>query len=94
MATVPTHSQRGQKTMFDEYKLTIGSHFAIAISYGDPLQDDDEEGALANFLSRLPARGVWEFNEVVEFTQCEITGLYGECYRAIYYAPINTKKGK
>ena len=79
--------------MFDEYELTIGSHFAVAISNGDPLQDDDEEEALANFLSRLPKGGVWEFNEMEEFTQCEITGLYGECYRAIYYAPTNTKEG-
>lgn len=80
--------------MFDEYKLTIGSHFAVAISNGDPLLDDDEEEALANFLSRLPQGGVWELNEVEEFTRCQITGLYGECYRASYYAPTNTKKGK
>lgn len=79
--------------MFDEYELTIGSQFAVAISYGDPLLDEEEE-ALANFLSRLPKGGVWEFNEMEEFALCEITGIHGECYRASYYAPTNTKTSR
>ena len=71
---------------FKTYEYCIGVHYVCAIEYGDESELSDEESIqLAEFIEALPVgAGHWSWGDHEEFSECDISGLRGDCSRAEY----------
>jgi hypothetical protein len=78
---------------FDYYTYQIGGHYLSAIINGDNSGlSDDENQELNLFLDNLPVNNghfdVMDFDNGTEFTTCEVSNLYSECYEVRLYFPL------
>ena len=74
---------------FDKTDYTIGSHFVVALEYGDETGLSDQESQeLAEFIESLPkghnGSNHWSWGDSDEFARCEISGMMGHCTQATY----------
>jgi hypothetical protein len=79
---------------FDYYTFNIGSHYLSAIINGDysGLSDQDETD-LNRFMDTLPVKNghfdLIDYDGETFFSECDVSGLFSECYEARLYFPID-----
>ena len=78
-----------ERSPFEKYEYIIGSHFLPSIFNGDDTGLEQEEiDDLAAFCSRAETGdGHWsggDEDDHLEFAECDVTGLRGDCYRVIW----------
>lgn len=75
--------------IFDEYGYLIGTWALPAIENDDRSGlDDIDEAVLNDFTATLPPGGHWVWGESEVFAWDDVSGIPGQCVRAVYMVPV------
>jgi hypothetical protein len=79
---------------FDYYTFNIGAHYLSAIINGDESGlTNTEISEINRFMDELPVKNghfdLIDYDGETFFSDCDICGLFSECYEARLYFPID-----